>query len=338
MPKPQLSKLSDDALLDTRLCDLDVQIPGTWLEGCIEQLYLELAAVGIRWRPHVWLSHGWFAKDGVPGFAVPFYLAHKRLQDLERAQMLEVEGGTHDWCMRILRHEAAHAIDTAYQLFRTKAYRKHFGNYAAPYPDDYRPNPASRNHVIHLDLWYAQSHPAEDFAETFAVWLAPGQKWRTDYAGWPVMRKLLATQDLLARATAGPVKVKSKAQPKALRTLKMTLRQHYRHRIDFECRDWPALYDRDLRRVFSADKKFARKPTAQAFLAQHRDGIRMLVCRWTGASALTIDRTLADMEIRCLLHGMHLAKPPAEARTDIAMMLAVQTMNHLHGPGHRVPL
>ena len=26
---------------------------------------------------------------------------------------------------------------------------------------------------MHLDPWYAQSHPDEDFAETFAVWLTP---------------------------------------------------------------------------------------------------------------------------------------------------------------------
>ncbi len=67
-------------------------------------------------EPHFWLSAEWFSPDGVPGVAIPFYLAHPRLEKLERAQMLEVEGGTPDWCMKILRHEAGHAIDNAYRL------------------------------------------------------------------------------------------------------------------------------------------------------------------------------------------------------------------------------
>jgi len=88
------------------------------LERPVRQLYRELNSRGITFRPHVWLSDEWFTPDGVPGIAVPFYLAHPRLRELERSQMLEVEGGTHDWCMRILRHECGHALDNAYRLHR----------------------------------------------------------------------------------------------------------------------------------------------------------------------------------------------------------------------------
>src|SRR4051812_32177942 len=100
--QPAWTKLSDEKLLDLRLRDLDLRVEGSEVEGAVEQLYGELEARGLRFRPHVWFSDEWFVPDGVPGIAIPFYLAHPRLRALEKAKMLEVEGGTHDWCMRIL--------------------------------------------------------------------------------------------------------------------------------------------------------------------------------------------------------------------------------------------
>ena len=88
----------------------------------------------------MWLSSEWFSPDGIPGIAIPFYLAHPRLRKLEHRQILEVEGGTEGECMRILRHEAGHAIDTAYRLHRRKRWREIFGSFSQPYPDSYRPN------------------------------------------------------------------------------------------------------------------------------------------------------------------------------------------------------
>lgn len=119
--KPHWSEYSDAELLQVRMCDLKLSIEGTALEGRIERLYQELAARGIAFRPHFWISDEWFSPDGVPGVAVPFYLAHPRLARLERRQVLDVEGGTEEWCMRILRHETGHAVDTAYGLHRRQA-------------------------------------------------------------------------------------------------------------------------------------------------------------------------------------------------------------------------
>ena len=45
-------------------------------------------------------------------------------------------------------------------------------------------------HSHSLEGWYAQSHPVEDFAETFAVWLAPRSNWRAQYENWPALRKV----------------------------------------------------------------------------------------------------------------------------------------------------
>ena len=149
-------------------------IEGSWLEDRLAELHRELDARGLTFRPHYWLSAEWFSPDGVPGVAIPFYLAHPRLMRLERAQMLEVEGGTPEWCLQILRHEAGHAFDNAYDLRRLRRRRQMFGSPAMPYPEFYLPRPYSKSFVLHLDSWYAQSHPDEDFAETFAVWLTPG--------------------------------------------------------------------------------------------------------------------------------------------------------------------
>ena len=138
----------------------------------------------------------------MPGIAIPFYLAHPRLRRLELTQVLEIEGGTREWCMMILRHEAGHAIENAYRLRQRPKRQALFGKSSEPYPDSYAPKPYSRSFVVHLDSWYAQSHPDEDFAETFAVWLTPGSNWRERYAGWPALRKLEYVDELM-RGIAG---------------------------------------------------------------------------------------------------------------------------------------
>ena len=142
--------------------------------------------------------------------------------------MLEVEGGDHEWCMRILRHEAGHAIDNAFKLQRRRKRRKLFGPSSKPYPEFYTPKPYSKSFVLHLDPWYAQSHPDEDFAETFAVWLTPESNWRERYAGWPALKKL-EYMDELMRELAGKQRRRGcrgdEVDP--LASVKKTLRQHY---------------------------------------------------------------------------------------------------------------
>ncbi len=148
-------------------------------------------------RPHAWISSEWFSSDDTPGIAIPFYLAHPRLMRLERKMIIDVEGGTVPECMRILRHEAGHVVQHAYQLQRHRRWQQLFGPSSTRYPRYYRPNPASKNYVQHLRLWYAQSHPDEDFAETFAVWLTPRSNWRRRYEGWPALKKLQYVDELM---------------------------------------------------------------------------------------------------------------------------------------------
>src|SRR5712671_607014 len=216
--------MTDNQLLDLRFCDLSLRITGTPLEQRIRKLYRELAERKLRFRPHIWLSEEWFSPDGNPGFAIPFYLAHPRLMILERAQMLEVEGATESECMRILRHEAGHAIDNAYRLHSRRGWADYFGSYRIRYPKSYQPRPHSRNYVLNLDAWYAQAHPAEDFAETFAVWLQPRSNWRRRYRHWPAVRKLEYIDEVLKEIAGTRPKNRVRRKVETLPEIRTTLR------------------------------------------------------------------------------------------------------------------
>lgn len=324
--------------MELRLCDLGVRIDGTRVDSCIRRLYAELEHRGLRFRPHCWLSEEWSAFDGVPGIAVPFYLAHPRLMRLERSQMLEVEGGTREWCMRILRHEAGHALDTAYALHRRRRWREIFGPFSARYPDFYRPKPYSRRFVLHLDAWYAQSHPAEDFAETFAVWLRPHSRWRTQYRGWPAMRKLKYVDGLMARIRGTRRAVVSRERVRPLRSLKKTLGEHYtekraRYRVEY-----PHSFDRDLRRLFVEAKAAPRAPRAATLLRRLGTRLRRIVARGTGEHQYTIDQVLGRMVERVRELDLRLDGPDGQIHHEVLVMLTVQVMNYLHAGHHRVVL
>ncbi len=334
----ELATLTDEQLLDLQLRQLDLRIEGSPLEPRIAQLHEELAASGLAFRPHYWLSDEWFTPDGIPGIAIPFYLAHPRLAKLELAQMLEVEGGDHDGCMRILRHEAGHAIDNAYALRRRRQRWEVFGKPSAPYPESYAPKPYSKSFVLHLDAWYAQSHPDEDFAETFAVWLTPNSFWQKRYEGWPALKKLEYMDRLMRSLASRAPAVTSTQTVDALPKLRRTIRQHYRRKRRHYGVDYPAFYDRDLRRLFSDAPQFAENMAASQFIARIRKSVRVMVSSWTGIYQYTIDQVLEDMIERSRQLKLRLAVPEDEARQQFTVLLTVQTMNYLHSGGHRVAL
>ncbi|MFH1267467.1 MAG: putative zinc-binding metallopeptidase [Planctomycetota bacterium] len=336
--EPDWAVLSDEELLEVRLCDLGLQIEGTPLERRMERLYEELRMRQIGFRPHCWLSDEWFSPDGVPGIGIPFYLAHPRLIRLERKQVLEVEGGTKDWSMRILRHEAGHALDTAYRLHRRRKWREVFGKYSEPYPEYYDPRPYSKSYVQHLDQWYAQCHPAEDFAETFAVWVKPRSGWRMHYRGWPALKKLEYVDQVMAGIRAKKPQVVSRRRAAALRTVRKTRRDHYEEKRARYGIGHPSLPDRELRRLFSDAQEHARRPSAAVFLRRIGPELRRAVAQWTGEYQYTINQVLEEMIERCRQLDLRLDRRQEQAKRDTLVMLTVQTMNYLHGGHHRVAL
>jgi hypothetical protein len=329
LPPSEWEHWDDERLLDLRLCDLKLAVEGSALEERIAQLYSELEAAGLAFRPHYWLSDEWFTPDDVPGIAIPFYLAHPRLARLELTQMLEVEGGTHDWCLRILRHEAGHAIENAYRLRRRRKRQLLFGPSSVPYPDYYAPKPHSRSFVIHLEAWYAQSHPDEDFAETFAVWLNPRSDWRARYAGWPALRKLEYMDELMKAVAGQAPAVAARQRVDPLSALRRTLRTHYRRRRAHYGVDEPEMYDADLRRLFSDAPSAAGRPSAAAFLSRVRKELRRLVRSWTGVRQYVIDLVLQDMIARCRHLGLRVALGEEQAKLEFAVLLTVQTTSAL---------
>ena len=327
--------LEDEALLDLRMADLPLAIEGTLAER-IAQIREELHTRALQFPLHFYLSDEWFTHDGATAIAVPFYLAHPRLAKLEDAQMLEVEGGEHEWCMRILRHEAGHAIDNAHRLRLRRRRRRLFGLPSKPYPEFYTPKPYSKRFVLHLDAWYAQSHPDEDFAETFAVWLTPTSEWRQRYQGWPALKKLEYMDELMRSIRNRPARVANAAEVDPLPKLRKTLRQHYRNKRRYYGIDYPDFYDRDLRRLFSDAPEHGDNITAAQFIARNRRPARRLVAGWTGIYQYTIDQVLEDMIERSRELKLRLAVPEDQARREFAVLLTVQAMNYLHSGGHRV--
>jgi Putative zinc-binding metallo-peptidase len=263
------------------------------------------------------------------------YLAHERVMWLERKMIIDVEGGTWSECMRILRHEAGHVVQHSYRLQRRRQWQKLFGRSSQRYPRYYRPNPASRHFVQHLRLWYAQSHPDEDFAETFAVWLRPRSNWRTRYAGWPALKKLEYVDELMTEIAGQPPLLTDRERVDPIESLNETLGEHYRKKQALYAFNTPTTYDRDLLRLFSADPTHRRSLAASTFIRRNRAKIRQLVSKWTGEYQLTLDAILDDMVARCRELDLRAVGPKHTLIVEFAVLLTAKTMHALFGPSQR---
>jgi hypothetical protein len=298
-PRQAWETLTDDQLLSLRFCDLKLKVRGTELEDAIHRLYRELELRGIQFRPHCWLAQEWFSPDGIPGIAIPFYLAHRRLMSIERRFMREAEGGNRNWLMRILRHEAGHAIDTAYRLRRRSLWRAVFGPASLPYPNAYRPRPGSRRFVQHLGAWYAQAHPTEDFAETFAVWLKPNSPWRREYLGWPAYAKLEYIDALASDIGRAKPAVSERSTIEAVTDETCTLREHYEKKLAHYRLPRRSGADELLLKVFTAAPRTRDRPKAATLLRELRNPLRQQILRSGAFSEYLVHQVLRLMIERC---------------------------------------
>jgi hypothetical protein len=329
--------MSDEQLLGLRFCDLKLKIERSPVAKRVSRLYRELDKRQIGFRPHVWLSEEWFSPDGVPGIAVPFYLAHPRLERLERRMMRNVEGGSAESAMRILRHEAGHAIDTAYRLRRRKRWREIFGPASLPYPDTYRARPGSRRYVQHLGEWYAQAHPCEDFAETFAVWLKPNSSWRRTYAQWPAFHKLEFVDELLAdvRGTRPPVRNREVVEP--LRENTHTLADHYRRKLRRYSMYRRTVTDHLLERVFTSERQ-RRSRRASTFLRAHSLHLVNATMRELHAERYSVEQILRIVVERADKLGVWVRGSSRSALRHARWMLVYLTRLYAQGESPRLSL
>jgi hypothetical protein len=327
---PPWASLKDEELLALRIRDLGLRIEGSELEPRVAQLHAELAARGLSVRPPCYLGDEWFTPTGVPAIAIPFYLAHPRLKQLELHQMLEVEGGTPDWCDQLLRHECGHAIDHYYRFSQRRSWRTVFGSPAEVYePETYRPRPYSRSFVRHLPNWYAQAHPDEDFAETFAVWLStPAEEWRRRYAGWKALEKLEYADRLMAEARKKPPVVKSGPHRSDASKLTSTLARYYAARRRLFAEDYPDFYDLDLKRIFWSGQAY--RETAARFMRRHRRAIVAAVVSSTGERKYVVDGITRKLIDRCAALKLPAPDDSVALSLEIGAYLSALVTNHLH--------
>jgi len=226
-------------------------------------------------------------------------------------------------------------VQHAYQLQRRRRWQELFGKSSSRYPRYYRPNPASKSYVQHLRLWYAQSHPDEDFAETFAVWLRPRSDWRKRYDGWPALKKLQYVDELMAEIGSERPVLTQRLRVDPLSQLTATLSEYYEKKQARYAVDAPTTYDRELNRIFSANPRHRRSQAASAFLRHNRAQIRRMVSKWTGEYQLTLDTVLDDMIDRCRELKLRAVGAERHLTLDFAVLLTATTVHALYSPSRR---
>lgn len=321
--------LSDAELLEKRICDITLSIEGSDLEEPIQELYKNLEDKQISFHPLCYLSNEWFVLEGETAIGIPFYLAHPRLKKLEDKMMLEVEGGTKAACLKLLRHEAGHALFYAYHLNRKREVHRVFGPSPDEVPETYRPKPYSKSFVRHLDNWYAQAEPDEDFAETFAVWLTPDFDWREYYQGWPALQKLELVDKLVKQIAGKPPLNHSQVKTCWAARLKIKLKNYYIRKQKLYAQDYPDFYDRDLKFIFSEEVTESSEK-ARDFMRRHQKLIINKVSQWTGEKKFIVNNLFKKLTERCQNLKLKVCKSESETLLEVTAYLTSMTSNYLY--------
>jgi len=321
-------KLSDDELLERKISQLGLRLEQTELQPLIQQLHDELSLKGLAFHPPCHVGDEWFVPVGVPAIFIPFFLTHERLRRLEKKLMLEVEGETPKWFMKLIRHETAHAYFYAYQLQKKTKWRHVFGlTSAEETPQFYRPRPYSRSYVVHLDDWYAQSHPDEDFAETFAVWLTPDLNWRERYQGWKALQKLEYVDELMRSLAGKPPVHQPKYRVAEYDCLNVKLKTHYARKRKLHEDSYPDFYDKDLRQLFAAGAAGGMK--ASVYLRHHRKQLMDSVCQWTNEKKYRVDKLLTRLIERCHDLDLYIKAYDPKQNLQVSAYITTLVMNYL---------
>jgi len=315
------------ALLDTRICDLGLTIQGSALEKSVQQLYHELEQKGIKkFRPVCYLTDEWGCPSGEPTIGIPFYLARPDLAQIEREHN-DLEDSRE--IMMYLRHEAGHAFNYAYRLHRTPEWKQLFGPYRRPYRENYRPVLFSKDYVRYLPGWYAQKHPDEDFAETFAVWMTPRSGWRKKYRGWGAMAKL-KYMDRIGRELGNADPQRKRGTPDITTAdMEMTVGEFYRH----ETEQVPLLdmnIEGDMAAVFPKVKGKRATESAEIFLARHRKALVDQIATWTAMPRPLVRKLIESIEKRSAEMGLAVDhKKELERLSDFTVFATTLVMNYL---------
>jgi hypothetical protein len=316
-------------VLPMRIRDLGMSLDESPIAELVRRLYAELEAKGLRhFRPRCYLSDEWGSPSGEPVIGIPFYLGDPRVATLEDA-LNDIEGERE--IMMYLRHEAGHAFNHAYELARTDEWRDLFGSVRRPYRDDYPFVPFSRDYVRYIPGWYAQKHPDEDFAETFAVWLDPATNWRHRYASWGALRKL-EYLDRIAQAAADLPPPRAQGQTDITtdemdQTVEEMLREYH---VDESAIVADLALDSDLLDIFLPPEGEFRP--AVELLREHRRDIVDKVNYWTGVRRSLVRTLVIAIEHR--LEELQLAATRERSRqqmVELTVYITALAMTFLTG-------
>jgi len=266
-------------VLGKRIRELGLRLEGSPVEPYVRQLYKELERRGLhKFRPVCYLTDEWGCPDMQPVLGIPFYLADPNLGKLERA-IDDLEDSRE--IMRYMRHEAGHVFSYAYRLYARPDWIATFGPFDRPYRDKYRPVPFSRNYVRHMEGWYAQKHPDEDFAETFAVWLTPGSAWRRRYKGWPAMRKLRYVDRMARMFSDQELIVRTGEVDITVDDMRLTVGEFYKRAEKERDMRVDMAMDVHLSEIFLTRKPREGRPAA-AIVTKYRRELIDKITYWTG--------------------------------------------------------
>ena len=321
------------ALLGRRISELGLSIRGTRVERLVAQLYEELGAKGLAFRPPVYLSDQWGCPDGTPLIGVPFYLVDERLERIEAEMSASIEDDAE--AMRYMRHEAGHAANYAFAFYDRPEWRRTFGVFSKPYRERYRADPFSRAYVRHILGWYAQKHPDEDFAETFAVWMTPGLDWRSEYRGWAALAKLEYVERMMAEvAHEAPAIAPPMADDLPVEAMHYTVAEHY---ADSEGRmpiEDDRQFDHDLRRIFVVATEAPASETAQVFIRRHYREIVSRISYWTSESPGVVRSFVDHLMQRSEALGLKAGGLEASTLIELTAFGTAVVINHRYA---RVP-
>jgi hypothetical protein len=304
------------AVLSKKIDELQLRIEGTPLEAALKKLADELGEKGLRFRPKAYLTDEWGCPEGVPVIGIPFYLADERLKRLEEEFSEDLEDDR--LTMMYLRHEAGHAFNYAYRLYQSEEWHQVFGPYTRPYVEDFEANPFSKKFVKHIPGWYAQKHPDEDFAETFAVWLTPGSDWREKYRGHGALPKLEYVDRVMKEVAEKPPLLDVDSPP-AEEELGVTLKEHYERRDEGAAvgSQIAGYADGDLRDIFGPAGEAAA--AAEWVERKHKSLVKQ-ISHWTGARQPVV--LAAAKHLAARLREMKLGMPGGNEEETIVRFTA----------------
>tara|TARA_B100001094_G_scaffold316835_1_gene358532 strand:+ start:2260 stop:3249 length:990 start_codon:yes stop_codon:yes gene_type:complete len=291
----------------TIISELELLIDQSWLQQLVQQLYAELAQVGLgNFQPIAYFGDEWFSPDGIAAISIPFFLANKELQKIEMHQMGWVEGGTQDECMKLLRHESGHCFDHFFETSKLPDFQKIFGDPKKPYmPDFFLGKPFSKNFVKHLDRTYSQSHPAEDFAECFATVVTPRLDWKKKYKNAEkVLRKLEWTQlqiNIHSKSDTSKLPIK---EPEFYnqKNLNLSLKSYYAKRIRHLKHFHLLKKDKELKRIFNSQKDEPQKKSRR-LLRPYQKSL-MSIANAKSFYKYQIKEYINELEMRCYHLGL----------------------------------